>query len=51
MRYHGRPLELSVVMLRMAISGKVQHKQRVESAIDWDEELLDRLEPGYVTLN
>ena len=46
MRYHGRPLELTAVLLSMNYGQSVLHQQGPVATINWDQELLDRLEPG-----
>jgi hypothetical protein len=46
MRYHGRPLELTTVLLGMNYSQSIWPKQGPVATINWDQELLSRLEPG-----
>jgi hypothetical protein len=46
MRYHGRPLELTAVLLGMNYKQSISYQQGPVATINWDQELLSRLEPG-----
>jgi hypothetical protein len=46
MTYHGRPLELTVAMLRMAYATSIIYRRKAETGIVWSQELLNKLEPG-----
>jgi hypothetical protein len=46
MRYHGRPLELTAVLLDMNHRQSNMHQETLFTTISWDQELLSRLEPG-----
>jgi hypothetical protein len=46
MLYHGRPLELTVAMLGMAYPERQMLGQGVDTAVPWNQQLLDKLEAG-----
>jgi hypothetical protein len=46
MRYHGRPLELTAVLLDMNHTQSIVYQEALVTTINWDQELLSRLEPG-----
>jgi hypothetical protein len=46
MKYHGRPLELTCAMMRLAYTETMEEGWAPAERFVWDEELRARLEPG-----